>query len=127
MDALLATARRPISDRGERNVAANRAAALRGIADPKKGVVEEVSLYSMRSTRQSPKASDGAVSAYLAKCAQISDPQVARFGQLSLTRLVKAQQAKIPHEKSKGLRAGSIPSKRGLIIRGMFTPADRPL
>ena len=80
----------------------------------------------MRSTPQSPKAIDGAVSAYLAKCAQIADPEVARFGQLSPTRLLKAQQAKIPHEKSKGLRAGSNPSKRGLIIRGMLMPADRP-
>ena len=80
----------------------------------------------MRSTPQSPKAIDGAVSAYLAKCAQIADPEVARFGQLSPTRLLEAQQAKIPHEKSKGLRAGSNPSKRGLIIRGMLTPPDRP-
>src|SRR5216683_1324155 len=80
----------------------------------------------MRSTPQSLKAIDGAVSAYLAKCAQIADPDVARFGQLSPTRLLKAQQAKIPHEKSKGLRAGSNPSKRGLIIRGMLTPPDRP-
>src|ERR1700730_7383423 len=80
----------------------------------------------MRSTPQSPKAIDGAASAYLAKCAQIADPEVARFGQLSPTRLLKAQQAKIPHEKSKGLRAGSNPSKRGLIIRGMFRPPDRP-
>ncbi len=61
---------------------------------------------------------DEAVSAYLAKCAQIADPEVARFGQMNPTRLLKAQQAKIPHEKSKGLRAGSNPSKRGLIIRG---------
>jgi hypothetical protein len=53
----------------------------------------------MRSTPQSPKAIDGAVSAYLAKCAQIADPEVVRFGQLSPTRLLKAQQAKIPHEK----------------------------
>ena len=80
----------------------------------------------MRSNRQSPKAIDGAVSAYLAKCAQIADPEVARFGQLSPTRLLEAQQAKIRHEKSKGLRAGSNPSKRGLIIRGMLTPPDRP-
>ena len=80
----------------------------------------------MRGTPQSPKAIDGAVSAYLAKCAQIADPEVARFGQLSPTRLLEAQQAKIPHEKSKGLRAGSNPSKRGLIIRGMLTPPDRP-
>jgi hypothetical protein len=80
----------------------------------------------MRSTPQSPKAIDGAVSAYLAKCAQIADPEVARFGQLSPTRPLKAQQAKIPHEKGKGLRAGSNPSKRGLIIRGMLTPPDRP-
>ena len=62
----------------------------------------------------------------LAKCAQIADPEVARFGQLSPTRLLKAQQAKIPHEKSKGLQAGSNASKRGLIIRGMLTPPDRP-
>jgi hypothetical protein len=80
----------------------------------------------MRSNRQSPKAIDGAVSAYLAKCAQIADPEVARFGQLSPTRLLKAQQAKIPHEKSKGLRPGSIPSKRELILRGMLTPAGKP-
>src|ERR1700686_1968602 len=73
-----------------------------------------------------PKAIDGAVSAYLAKRAQIADPEVARFGQLSPTRLLKAQQATIPHEKSKGLRAGSNPSKRGLIIRGMLTPPHRP-
>jgi PAS domain S-box-containing protein len=51
---------------------------------------------------------------------------IPKFGQLSPTRLLKAQQAKIPHEKSKGLRAGSNPSKRGLIIRGMVTPPDRP-
>src|SRR5258708_5553046 len=80
----------------------------------------------MRSTPQSPKAIDGAVSAYLAKCAQIADPEVARFGQLSPTGLLKAQQAKITHEKSKGLRAGSNRSKRGLIIRGMLRPPDRP-
>src|ERR1700675_132219 len=80
----------------------------------------------MRSTPQSPKAIDGAVSAYLAKRAQIADPEVARFGQLSPTRLSKAQQATIPHEKSKGLRAGSNPSKRGLIIRGMLTPPEMP-
>jgi len=91
----------------------------------KKAQSKEVSLYSMRSNRQSPKAIDGAVSAYLAKCTQIADPEVARFGQLSPSRLLKVQQAKIPHEKSKGLRAGSIPSKRGLILRGMLTPAGQ--
>src|SRR6266404_7710330 len=80
----------------------------------------------MRSTPQSLKAIDGAVSANLAKCALIADSEVARFGQLSPTRLLEAQQAKIPHKKSKGLRAGSTPSKRGLIIRGMLTPPDRP-
>jgi hypothetical protein len=80
----------------------------------------------MRGTRNRPKATDGAVSAYLAKCAQIADPEVAGFRQLSPTRLLEAQQAKIPHEKSKGLRAGSNPSKRGLISRGMLTPSDRP-
>ena len=80
----------------------------------------------IRSTPRSPKATDRAVSAYLAKCAQIADPEVARFGQLSPTRLSKAQQAKIPHEKSKGLRAGSNPSKRGLIIQGMLASPDRP-
>ena len=69
---------------------------------------------------------DGAVSAYLAKWAQIADSEVARFGQLSPIRLLEAEQAKTPHKKSKGLRAGSTPSKRGLIIRGMFTPPDRP-
>src|SRR5271169_4881507 len=42
-------------------------------------------------------------------------------------RISEAQQAKISHEKSKGLRAGSIPSKKGLIIRGMLTLPDRPL
>ena len=67
---------------------------------------------------QSPKAIDGAVSAYLAKCAQIADPEVAGFGQLRPTRLLEAQ---IP-KKSKGLRAGSNPSKRGLIIRAMLAP-----
>src|SRR6266566_8792125 len=77
----------------------------------------------MRSTPQSQKAIDGAVSAHLAKCAQIAD---SRFGQLSPTRLLRAQQAKIPHEKSKGLRAGSNPSKRALIIWGMLTAPDRP-
>jgi hypothetical protein len=79
------------------------------------------------TTPLSPKAIDAAVSAYLPKCGQIADPEVARFGQLSPTPLLKAQQAKIPHEKSKGLRAGSNPSKRGLIIRRMLTPPDRPL
>src|SRR5713101_5906707 len=79
----------------------------------------------MRSNPRSPKAIDGAA-AYLAKCAQIADPEVARFGQLSPTRLLRAQQAKIPHEKSKGLRAGSTPSKRGLIIRGMLAPPYSP-
>src|SRR5947209_11254117 len=79
----------------------------------------------MRGTQQSPKEIDGAVSAYLAKCAQIADPDVARFGQMSPTRLLRAQQAKIPHEKSKGLRAGSNPSKRALIIWGMLTAPDR--
>jgi hypothetical protein len=74
---------------------------------------------------QSPKAIGGAVSAYLAKCAQIADPELARLGQSSPTRLLKAQQAKIPHEKSKGLRAGSNPSKRGLIIRAMLAPPGR--
>jgi hypothetical protein len=85
----------------------------------------------MRNSPQSLKAINGAVSANLAKCAQIADPDVARFGQLSPIRLfpirlLKAQQAKIPHEKSKGLRAGSNPSKRGLIIRGMLAAPDRP-
>jgi hypothetical protein len=42
------------------------------------------------------KAIDGAVSANLAKRAQIADPEVGRFGQLSLTRLSKAHQAKNP-------------------------------
>jgi hypothetical protein len=55
----------------------------------------------MRSNRQSPKAIDGAVSAYLAKCAQIADPEIARFGQPSPTRLLKAQQAKNPMKKAK--------------------------
>jgi len=53
----------------------------------------------MRSIPQSPKAIDGAVSPYLAKCAQIADPEVARFGQLSPTRLLKAQQATKFHMK----------------------------
>jgi PAS domain S-box-containing protein len=73
---------------------------------------------------QSPKAIE--VSAYLAKCAQIADSEVAGFGQLSPTRLSKAQQGKIPHLKSKGLRAGSKPSERGLIIRAILSPLDRP-
>jgi hypothetical protein len=42
------------------------------------------------------KAIDSGVSAYLAKRAQIADPEIARFGQLSPTPLSKAQQAKIP-------------------------------
>jgi hypothetical protein len=45
---------------------------------------------------------------------------------LSPTPLSKVQQAKIPHEKSKGLRAGSTPSKRELIILGMLMSPVRP-
>jgi C4-dicarboxylate-specific signal transduction histidine kinase len=88
----------------------------------------------MWSTRRLPKAIDGAASAYLAKCAQIADPEVADLDNwarpVSLTaqqaKILTAQQAKIPHEKSKGLRAGSSPSKRGLIIWGMLTSPDSP-
>ena len=113
MDALLATARRPVSDRGEkRAVAANGAAVPRGSAYIKKALPKRCHITPMRYTPQPRKAIE--VSANLAKCAQIADPKVARFGQLGPTRLSKAQQAKIPHEKSKGLRAGSSPSKRGI-------------
>jgi hypothetical protein len=87
MDALLATARRPVSDRGETLSRRTAPQLLDAPRTPKKGVVEVVSWYSTRSTPQSPKAIDGAVSAYLAKCAQIADPEVAGFGQLSPTRL----------------------------------------
>jgi hypothetical protein len=60
------------------------------------------------------------------KVREIADREVARLRRMSPTRLLKAQQAKIPHEKSKGLRAGSTPSKRELIILGMLTSPDRP-
>jgi hypothetical protein len=109
----------------KRVVAANGAAAPQNTADTKMALSKryhdtpcEAPLNRLRQ--------NGAVSANLAKCAQIADPEVARFGKSSPTRRLKAQQAKIPHEKSKGLRAGSNPSKRGLIIRGMLTSPDRP-
>jgi len=60
---------------------------------------------------QSPKAIDGAVSAYLAKCARIADSEVARFGQVSPTRLLKAQQAKIPHKKAKASGPDQTPPR----------------
>jgi hypothetical protein len=111
MDALLATARRPVSDRGEtRCRGERRRSSSRHHGDQKRRCRSSIMIL-MRSSPQSPKAIDGAVSAYLAKCAQIADPEVARFGQLSPTHLLRAQQAKIPHEKSKGLRGGSNPSK----------------
>jgi hypothetical protein len=53
----------------------------------------------------------------LAKGAQIAD-SVARFAQLSPTRLWQRATGQNSTKKSKGLRAGSNPSKRGLIIRG---------
>jgi hypothetical protein len=50
-------------------------------------------------TRESPKEIDGAVSAHLAKCAQVADSEIARFGQFP-TRLLKAQQAKFHMKKA---------------------------
>src|SRR6267142_1715298 len=111
----------------KRAVAANGAEAPRGTADTKRsrsrgGITILHAEY--------PAIAEGdcrsRVSANLAKCAEIADPEVARFGQLSPTHLLGAQQAKIPHEKSKGLRGGSNPSKGGSIIRGMLMPPDRP-
>jgi len=64
-----------------------------------------------RSTPQSPKAIDGAVSAYLAKCAQIADPEVVRFGQSSPTRLLKAQQAKLRIKKAKASGPDQTPPR----------------
>ena len=85
MDALLATARRPVSDRGEtqcRGEPRRRSSRHRGLQ--KKRCRSGIIILHMEY-RQSPKAIDGAVSAYLAKRAQIADPEVARFGQLSAT------------------------------------------
>ena len=61
------------------------------ITDTGAGISDE----DMPSAPQSPKAIAGAISAYLAKCVEIADPEVARFGQLSPTGLLQAQQAKI--------------------------------
>jgi hypothetical protein len=113
MDALLATAHRPASDRGEtRCRGERRRSSSRHFGHQKKSF--------SRRYRDTPcgvpsNRAEGdcrsRVSANLAKCAEIADPEVARFGQLSPTHLLRAQQAKIPHEKSKGLRGGSNPSK----------------
>jgi hypothetical protein len=110
----------PSSFRPWRNALSRRTAAqlLEAPRTPKKALSMRYHDTPCGVLRNRRKQIDGAVSAYLAKCAQIADPEVARFGQLSPTRLLKAQQAKIPPEKSKGLRAGSNPSKRGLIHSG---------
>ena len=119
MSALLATARPSVSDpcetrrRGERRSSAHRGHQKRRC---RCGIMI-----------LAPKAIEEGASAYLAKCAQIADPEVAALGQSSPTPSRKAQQAKIPDEKSKGLRARSNPSKRGLTIRGMFTAPGIPL
>jgi len=95
----------------KRVVAANGAAPPRGTADIKKGVIEAVSWYSARSTPQSLEAIGGAVSAYLAKRAQIADSEVAGFGQLSPTHLLEAQQAEIPHKKAKASGPDQTPPR----------------
>jgi hypothetical protein len=101
MDALLATARRPVSDRGEkRAVAANGAAVPRGSAYIKKALPKRCHITPMRYTPQPRKAIE--VSANLAKCAQIADPDAARFGQFSPTRLFKGPKFHMKKAKASG-------------------------
>jgi len=65
----------------------------------------------MPSAPQSPKAIAGAISAYLAKCVEIADPEVARFGQLSPTGLLEAQQAKIHMKNANGSGPDQTPPR----------------
>jgi hypothetical protein len=54
---------------------------------------------------------DVVVSAYLAKYAQIADPELAGFGQLSPTPLLEAQHAKIPRKKARASGPDQIPPR----------------
>jgi hypothetical protein len=80
----------------------------------------------MRSTPQSPKAIGGAISAYLAKCAQIADPEVARFGQFSPTRRLKAQQGQIHMKNANASGPDQTPPRADRSFGGMVTPPDGP-
>jgi signal transduction histidine kinase len=116
MDALLATARHQFPTVAKYAVAANGA----GAADTKKAL-------AMRyHDTSAPKAIDEAVFTYLAKCAQIADPEVTRSGQLSPTRLRRRNRPKFHMKTAKASGPDQTPPRGGLIIRGMLMPPDRP-
>jgi hypothetical protein len=73
-----------------------------------------------------PKAVDGVVSAYLAKYAQIADPEVARFGQLSPTRLSRRKMPKFHMKKAKASGPDQARPRVKLVIPGIFTPPGVP-
>ena len=113
----------------KRAVAANGAAAPRGTADaPKKGFVEAASSYTTRGYpgNRCRGPTDGAVFGYRQRKLLIPRPTWPDLDNWARPVSNSAQQAKIPRESSKGLRAGSNPSKRGWIIRGMLAPSHRP-
>jgi hypothetical protein len=98
--------------------------AMGAIANCGRSVMMLFSMQSRRTVaheRERPSerkshAAPRSVPFRLAKCSQIAG-SVARFAQLSPPGFWQRNRPKF-QVKSKGLRAGSNPSKRGLIIRG---------
>lgn len=132
MGALVATARHPVSHRAEtrcRHERRHSSSRHRGQPKPKRLCRSGIMIRRAQSLR----AMVGAASACLAKCAQIADSEVARFGQLSPTRLLEAQQPKIPQKKQgppgriKLLQEGIDHSGRSLRRRTSFARSCAPL
>ena len=92
LDADLITARRPVSDAGETRCCGERRRDSLGHRGHQKAALSSSGIIILHaSARQSASAIDHAVSAYLANCAQIADSELARFGQLGPTCLLRAQ------------------------------------
>jgi hypothetical protein len=101
MGALLATARHPVSHRSETRCRhQRRRSSSRHRGQPKQLGRSGIMIRRAEYPR-SLRAIVGAISACLAKCAQIADSEVARFGQLGRTRPLEAQQPKIPQKKQR--------------------------
>src|SRR5258705_10560724 len=112
MDALLATARRPVSDRGEpRCLGERRRSSTRRRGRHKRHCRSGIMILHAECPAIAEGNSRSCFRLYLPKHAQIADPEVAKFGQLSPTRLLKAQQAKIPHKKAKASGPDQTPPR----------------
>jgi hypothetical protein len=100
MGALLATARHPVSHRSETRCRhERRRSSSRHRGQPKRLCRRGIMIR--RGVSAIAEGVVGAVSACLAKWAQIADSEVARFAQLSPARLLEAQQPKIPQKKQR--------------------------